>query len=617
MHFAVRSFLGHTDELSWSQYWENEPDDTTLVHQRGHLFALINLQVDDGLASDVGHLLINEINQTYFSSIEVPSTAWLKRTLETIFHNHRAEVTSISLTVAIVLNDQLFLAILHQGIGVLQRGPKISQISSGVKNEVKLISGKLQNQDQLLLCTPDFLKRFTWDKIKQNLSLKSIQDTEESFLLDLSSIDDQQSVAGVLIQIHQDIDLEDSAVAPPIQESTPSDSATPSHHRRPTFNIFKNLFKSRPVFVSHLETSGHQHRKKINIIFAVLVMAALFVSISIGAKQNKTQQIEKQYQALKVQFETKINNATAMKNVSLDSAQSLAKEAKDIIQSMVALEVHSQDVSKMTASVDALLSKTGSADVYQPDLFYDTNLIGGSAVYKQLYFGKSYLYLLDPSSGRIDRLDIGNKSIQKILTANVSPGIETIAENNDIVYVLKNKQIFEIKTDSLTSKIDLSKEVENFSSGTFHFWNGAIYLLSNNSDIWKFTPNSTGFSPGSVWLKEGEMLPEFTQSFAINGEVWVINKTGTIVPYTRGARDQFKSKNNTVTQSANNLVTSPDSKVLAFTDNDNLIYIYGKDGLTADVINFGNLKISSMALSGSTNTLYVLCTDQKIYKISL
>jgi hypothetical protein len=139
--------------------------------------------------------------------------------------------------------------------------------------------------------------------------------------------------------------------------------------------------------------------------------------------------------------------------------------------------------------------------------------------------------------------------------------------------------------------------------------------LSNNSAIWKFAPNATGFGAGSSWLKEGESLPANTTSFAINGQVWVIGQNGTIVPFTRGVHETFQSK--TVATNAKNLVTAVDSEVLAFTDKDNLVYIYGKSSDTALNYNFDKHKILSLAISASTKTIFVLCDDQKIYKITL
>jgi len=612
MHYICRSFIGTTDDGFWSQYWENEPDDIGMITHRGHLFALVNLNVpEDQDASTVGHLLIDSLNQTYFSSLDVAAPIWLKRTLESVVATSKISITDISLTVAVVLNGVLHLAVYNAGQVVLHRGSKISQIISAIPGSVVSISGKVVDGDQLLLCTPTFFDQFTFAKIKQYLVLPKVQDIEENFLAILYTFTSQSTIAGAFIQIYQDEEvLEAVSALPPM---TSVSAIVPPAKK----NIFEKIFQSRPVFVTHTDSNIIARRKKFNTVIALIVLVTLGVSIYFSNIRNQKIQVEKKYQELKTQFEVKYNNAVTIKSLSLTESQTAAAESKEVLKSMLPLKIHIAEINDLIAKVDTLLAQTGSADSYKPVHFYDTTNINSQAKYAKMYLAKNFLYLLDSTNTRIDRLDIGNKSQIKISASSLLNSATDISETGGVVYTLINKQIYQVDNNALVSKIDITKTVNDFNSGSFNFWNGNLYLLADSSGLWKFTPNATGFGDGVSWLKDKEVLPASAASFAINGEVWVLGKNGEIVPYNRGVRDTFKSNSVVNLASAFNLVTAVDSNVLAFTEKDNLVYIIHKDGTSAVSYNFGKLKINSLAMSTSGNIIYVLCDDQQIYQIKL
>ena len=136
-----------------------------------------------------------------------------------------------------------------------------------------------------------------------------------------------------------------------------------------------------------------------------------------------------------------------------------------------------------------------------------------------------------------------------------------------------------------------------------------VSRVSSSSDISTFS--------SSVWLQENQSLPSSPSSFAINGKVWVLSSAGKLQPFIRGQSDSFKPEQPIEAQKAQNLVTSIDGDLLAFTDNQTLIYVYQKDGDLRAKYDLGDKKIHDIALDETTNTIYILCHDQKIYKINI
>lgn len=611
MHFTCRSFLGKTTPTSWSQYWENEPDDPTIISCKGHLFGLINLNFPSEDTSKLGHQIIQDINTAYFSSPDADISSSLVKAIDSINQD------SLFLILAVVYKGRLYLSIRNSGLVVLVRRDKISQILTGQTNKTVSINGPLENEDKFFLSTSAFLAKFTWTKIKAILDDKELETVEENFLSTLYSFDDQSGLAAALIEVHSDdnepFSREIPSATPPPPHSTSRKLSLPKPN---LIGFVKRVFSKKPVFVSYHDIKEIGHRKKINLIFGLLLLIGLLTASFFGYKKNRAAHLESQYQQYRSELEDKLKNATAVKNLNLDSALDLARQSQSILEKIKALKTHQSELSGYQDQVNLLLSQTGSADNFSPDLFYDTALIVSNPSYSKAFFKSPSLFLLDTSRGRVDVLNVSEKSIKNLSLTEAIKNYTSFAENNDNIYLLNNDHLALVKKNELETKLIFSESSSSATPTDLQFWNGALYLLTQNN-LQKFTPNISGFGAAQSWLKDNQKLPPVPTSLAINGKVWILSQNGTITPYVRGVKDNFKPSQAVSATSAANLVTTLDSNILAFTDADNLIYVYKKDGEILARYNLGTKKILDIALDEKNNSIFILCADQKIYKIAL
>ncbi|MBP9817453.1 hypothetical protein KBC75_01690 [Candidatus Shapirobacteria bacterium] len=611
MHYTARSFIGRSTPGFWAQYWENEPDDREVSAARGHLFGLISIHSTDHSfdSSALGHKLIDQINLVF-----TPQN--LLSSLKNIISQHTTSTTTITVVLAVTHQNTLYLTSFNQGSVCLRRNSSISRLLTGTEKQYFSLSGPLHANDQIFLVTNEFISSFGWEQVKANLFLPRVQDIEESFLNSMYSSGDQTSLAAAHLTVHFDDD-DQSVITPPPSPSVTVNISRPTitNYQSPVTNIVKS-----PTYVSHQDTGVITRRRHLNIVLAILVLAGLIGVSVYGYQRNQKTKTETQYQTYKSVVVDKINSSKAVRNLNLDSAQSLAKEAKDIVAKMALLKIHQTEITDFQKQISDILTLTGSSENFNPPVAYDTTLINSSARYTEMVLAKNLVYLLDSTSGRIDQVDPVKKSTAIVAKFDDLKSTYSLAENNGLVYVIKDQKINLVNKSELVSKIDISADVPDFSTGSIRFWNGAIYLLTTDKNdqynLYKFNSNSSGFGAGTVWLKDGVALPTSPSSFAINGSVWVIGRTGQLTPYTRGAKDQFKFNSASFTK-VNNLVTSLDSELIAFTDGDSQVYIYRKNGESSARYNLGSRQISSLALDSANNQLLVLCTDQKIYKISL
>ncbi|MFA7676187.1 MAG: hypothetical protein WCY28_02140, partial [Candidatus Shapirobacteria bacterium] len=542
----------------------------------------------------------------------------LGQSVDSVVKNPLYSDYKIDFTAAVILDNQLYLAAFGNSKIIFKRHNQISILLNGNNNQVETLFGSIKIQDRIFLLTNSFYEKVTWAKIKLFLSDLKVQNIEENFLSAIyalpSTINDLQSnLAAAFIEIES----EDSEILT-VQESPQNVISEPIISEKPVLNIskisqfLKKFKKSNSVFVSHHETKETNKRKKLSILFGIILILVLFFSLYFGIRKSKAQKIENQYQSLKTEIETQITNINKTKNLNIDSAREAATVAQQTVEKMLVLKIHQEDVLSYDSQLKNILSQTGSTKTPAPDLLYDTKNTIASANFEKLIFNNNKIYLLDPQNGRLDYYDINNKSTKNILISEKIKNALNISFDKTNLYLMNKESISLVEKEAVTSKIDLT----DVKAIDFKFWNGAAYVLdSSNQVIWKFNPNATGFSKAQNWLKNDAKLELGAVSLSINGKVWVLYQNGSITPYLTGIKSEFKPSQVSQFTVTSNLDVTQEKELLTFVDDNNIIYLYQKSGELLSKKNLGDLKINDIAFNEANNLIYILCSDQKIYSI--
>lgn len=618
MHFICRSFIGKNKPTCWSQYWENEPDDD-LKHTKGHLFGLINLKDKQSEQPiTIGHDIISEINQLYFSQTVDDINLGLKNALVTLSQNPVFLKYQIDLALVVIVDNQAFLATYGTSNCILQRKSQISLLISGQPNETFSSHGQLLDSDRLLLTSSNFLENITWEKIKTILVEEKIQNIEENFLSLLYSIPDQNQVSAVLIECFQEDNnvLIDTDVKTINEEKIENTTFIPTSSV--SYETTPPLKKPDSVYIHNQSNFKVSHRKRTQLIVAIFLIISLCVSIFYGNQKNKTIKAEATYKSLKTELELKINNINTLKSLDLVEASKIAKEAKDIVDQMSKLNIHQQEISQYQPQIDSMLFQTGGDETITPPMVQDTSFIVSNPQFNRLFYFDKNLYLLDSTKGRIDILDPQNKSNQSLIISDSVKSVTHLLFNNGTPYLLKDNKLSLVGKNNLTPIFDFNSLESSINITDINFWNGAIYVLDNqNQFIWKLSPNSTGFSAPQKWLKNDLKLEIGTNSFSIDGQVWVLNHSGQITPYTSGVKDKFIPKQTINFTKATSITTDPNSDFIVFNDNSQFIYVFKKNGEFHSKYNLNKFKIVDFAFDSANKIIYFLSFDQKIYQITL
>lgn len=606
MHFTCRPFIGKNTPNWWSQYWENEPDDLTKT-TKGHLFGVISLHSNNSSTLiQQGHDLIGQINSDYFSHQSDSVPVSLNQVIEKIRQKLNPD-EQLDLTIVVILNNQTYLAAVGNFEIYLQRQNQISRLLQGKEDSCSIVSGQIKNLDRILIFSAKFTQILTWEKIKSILIDSKIQNIEENFLSNIYSVENQELLAATLIEIHQE-DSEPSIT--PIKEIQNSQKTLPP-------DPLLTLPKKPEVYVhQHLNFKIGNHQK-IRLITALVLLVGLLVSFYFGHQKNRAQQAESKFSQYKTELEQKLTNINALKTLDLESAYRTAKEAEGIIKNMSSLNIHSDELTQYQSQVNSVLSQTGDSNSFNPDFVYDTSLITSSPKFSHLLFSKKSLYLLDSTNGRLDSLNPSEKSTQNISISDQIKSSQKILVDNNQVYLFSQNQIKLIEKNNFTSKLNFS-DFSSVNPADIQFWNGAVYVLDNSSQsIWKFTPNSSGFSEPQNWLKNNLKLEIGAKYFAIDGQIWTLTSSGIINLYTSGLKDKFKQNQTFNISSVTSFFTDANSDYLIFADKSKLIYVYRKNGEFISKYNLDKFDVLDITLDPDNKIIYFLASDQKIYKISL
>lgn len=622
MHFICRSFIGKSEGGFWSRYWENESDDASIKSSKGHLFALVNLHssIDQDLNA-LGHSLITEFNQNYFESNPqafIPNS--LSQSLETILSNPTFSTVEIDLVAVVVLNHQLYSFCFGNTKLILKRHQQISILIDNFNQSSQVINGTIDDHDRLLLSSGEFFQQIGWENIKTFISDQKIQNLEENFLSSLYSLDDQKFVSAAFIQADyddQEITSSLDQVVAPVPEVDFSQNNFSTTPKKSIFSsIFAN-FKKDSVYISSSQSKQQSRRSYLKILFCVISFLALSLSLFFGIRQSQIKKSETSYQKLKVELETKIENINQLKSLNFDDAKSVAQIANSLVTQMSKLKIHADEVALYQQKIDQFLAQTGEESSIQMTPFYDLTQINKDASYSSFIFQDQKLYLLDHTNGRLDSLIISAKTNSPISAdAKLKSALDFTLSDSKF-YLLFSDNISLLDKNTVTSKIKFADSSNDITPIAFDIWNSAIYVLdSTNQSVFKFNPNSTGFSKAQTWLKDSQKLSANANSISIDSQIWVLTSAGQITPYLSGKKESFTLNQSQNFINTSNLTVAPDGDYLAFVDNQQIVYVVKKTGELILKSNLGKIKIADITLDSANKLLYVLAQDQKIYSLN-
>lgn len=365
----------------------------------------------------------------------------------------------------------------------------------------------------------------------------------------------------------------------------------------------------KDIFIKEKSQSQEKRNKTINLIMGLVVLGLLIAGTFFGYQKktkneenNKIEKAREQINKIEIEIE-------GVRTINIDTALELAKKADSIIGEIkVTDKKYIDELAGLKNKIEEIKKGLGGESI-DYEVAYDTNLIVEDGKFKGMTINDNLVYLWSSDLGQINFVDIKLKSTEKIVSDDRIKLWLGIFLNGDRHYGFDQNKIYEIKRNNL-----VDSEIEKINNiGDINGWNGLFYVLNNDHQkIEKLSGNN-----GIDWLKEGINLKEEATGMAIDGDIWVLGKSGKIYHYSRGEEKKYEMSFIPSLTTGKSLKTNAEVDFLAYVADNNTVYIYHKDGKILGKNNFGKTIINDIGIETQNRAVLVLASDGKIYRIKI
>ncbi|HWS49198.1 MAG TPA: hypothetical protein VN174_04085 [Candidatus Methanoperedens sp.] len=375
---------------------------------------------------------------------------------------------------------------------------------------------------------------------------------------------------------------------------------------------FNNLepVKRQEIFVNEKSFFQERNNKKINFILGFMVLGMLIVGTILGYQKRTITKQKEMYEAIKSQVEDKINEIESVRSVNIDTALELAKNTETLIDnSGMTKKEYLEGLSQLKSKIMEIKQGLGGGNINY-EVAYDSALISeGNDLFQGMATKDSIFYLWSATLGQINMVDPELKSTDKVVSDERIKTWLGIFNNGEKWFGYDQKKVYEIKRNDI-----VESEINNKGNiGEMVGWNGLTYFLDNDlAEIMKL-----GNEDSKSWLKDGAKLDEPAKSLSIDSKIWVLGASGRIYQYNRGVKENFSMSFLPTVNTVKSLKTTDKVDFLAFVVDDNMVFVYGKDGKIINKYNFSDNKINDIGIENKNNAVLVLTKNGKIYRIKI
>jgi hypothetical protein len=206
---------------------------------------------------------------------------------------------------------------------------------------------------------------------------------------------------------------------------------------------------------------------------------------------------------------------------------------------------------------------------------------------------------------------VGGKTFAAVAKASPGTGVASLTDGNFA--------IFNPVAEAL-EPLDLQYANTDRQIVDIQLFGVRLYTLDvKNNQIFRHQKTDDAFEAGTGWISDGNVSLSNAVSFAIDGEIYVLEKSGSVIKLAAGARADFNlSAVDPALTSAERIFTDENTANIYILDRTNTrVVVFGKDGkfiaqYTSNA--FGN--VSDMVVDEASKKVYVL-SDSKAYQVDL
>ncbi|MBI4039500.1 hypothetical protein HY388_01570 [Candidatus Daviesbacteria bacterium] len=587
----------------WSQAVSVDPDDQKQRQKYGRLFLLV--AIANGYGMDcvlLGRVLLEEITLSYYhtsrdSLLDAIADAFALARAKfdqsaKEHHPDQKQPPILSLGAIVVWSlppksklkrnpdeplDIVYLSTLGDVQIKISRGSKIKTIVGPTTGEVVKASGKIEQDDWLILATGSFATQLeTVENLPDQLKGKNGLQVGDIFAPIIHGLDDSSQMAAIFIKIGNEdqavtedlVDEEEVDKPEDEQEVFSQDNLSISNQSSPgwlsrlpkpvdKFRLLKGRFWvngdgassadafHRPNLNIALPTKDKSsQKKKLLLLVAVFCTGLLFLSILTAFSKRSLPIFQEQKSGIIVSVTAKYNEANNLLESNPKKMREILQSARQELSTASEKERKDEKFLNLKQQIDQLWLKAFNIFVEPPKIVIDLAKIQTATRAEQIFIAGPELLVFDKVNGQVLQTDkVGQKG-------SITVSLPVL--KNATAAALFSGRLFTLDEAGI-SRLDLQKKTADRVIGRDNSWGqitamatyeGNLYLFdSTKNQVWKYAAAATRFSSARSYIAKGqEVSLEDLADGAIDSAIWLLSLDGKITKLFSGKKEAFNQE---------------------------------------------------------------------------
>ena len=520
-----------------------------------------------------------------------------------------------SLTLGFLEAEILSLVNFGNGEVLLRRNGQMGTIlQSG-----QAASGKVMAGDRLFFTSNKFLSCIDKDQQKELLKLESLTEIAENAYGMLIACKESFGSIALLADLEGKVLPEEKEAVLPVLS------------KKDYKNMLAQKWQKMLLIFSDMKASFWQEDDEskpkrtlltIAVILILLLIASIFLNINHSQSTNRQNHLKQVVDLVSHQYDEAVSlidlNPSRARILLSDSKLSLSSIFKDFPK-------NSNEYKQINEWLNKIAEKEVAAYKIHKfmivPVFFDMNLIksGGSGGKMALY--QKSAVILDLKNKAIYSLSLDTKQASIFAGSEIVKEAQTITTHGKSAYILNADGITQVDIPSKSAKVAIINDKNWGEITQLYAFAGNLYLLDGkNNAIWKYIATENGFSGRTSYLNSDVSVSlDKTRKMIIDGSVWVITNSGSIMKFTSGRPEvfSFKGIEDNISDISSIFISDEEKYLYVLDKHSQRILVFDKEGNYQSQYQWEELKnADELVVSEEEKKIYVLIAN-KIYAIDI
>jgi len=366
--------------------------------------------------------------------------------------------------------------------------------------------------------------------------------------------------------------------------------------------------------------------QKTFFIVAIVVLFIFAQSVVNRGNNKITSTQETQYAQTLTSIDLKINEGKAAVLYDRDKARQAFLDARTLLDSIAknsdTYKKRGAEIANTISTQLKIVNNVITLDAPSPVLDFTT--LGNKVHVEQMILLGASLYGFDLDTASVYRGNLENQEESTTIidtnggkhftgVSKASPGTGIVAFSD------QSFALFNPVAETL-EPLALSYQVTDRNIVDILLFGVRLYTLdTNNNQIFRHQKTGATFAAATSWVSDSSVDLSKAVSFAIDGEIYVLNANGTVTKLSAGDRVDFAlSTIDPALTSAERIFTDENTAHLYVLDKANKRVVqFGKDGKpVAQYASDAFAKASDMIVDEANKKMYIL-SDSKVYQVEI